>query len=156
MLITQEEHNSFRRVGTFWKPYSCQVGSQQVSTDRCLRDPRQSMSRSHFSIPEHCFVAKQFCRDMLKYSTCLLKLLKYTLRAEKMAESALRADSTLCPTLDDRRYIHLRWYCFVKTLNWIWQNGNLKNKHFIQVPLVPLVTDSISVALFQNYTVSLV
>ena len=28
------------------------------------------------------------------------KLLKYALRAEKMAESAVRADSTLCPTLD--------------------------------------------------------
>ena len=41
-----------------------------------------------FSIPEHCFVAKQlnktlFCRDTLKYGTCCRKLLKYAQRAEK-------------------------------------------------------------------------
>ena len=84
----RREHNSVRRVGTFWKPYSCQVGSQQVSTDRCLRDPRQSMSRSHFSIPEHCFVAKQlkktlFYRDTSKYGIFCRKLLKYALWAKK-------------------------------------------------------------------------
>ena len=33
------------------------------------------------------------------YSIFSHKLLKYALRAKKMAESALRADTTLCPTL---------------------------------------------------------
>ena len=58
----------------------------------------------HCYIPEHCFVAKQLnktfsCRDTLKNATFCQNLLKYALRAAKMAESALRADSTLCPTL---------------------------------------------------------
>ena len=64
-----------------------------------------------FSIPEHCFVAKQlnktlFCRDTSKYGIFCQKLLKYALRAEKMAASALRADSTLSPTLYSMSYIH--------------------------------------------------
>ena len=37
---------------------------------------------------------------MSQLSTFSRKLQKYALRAKKMAESALRADSTLCPTLN--------------------------------------------------------
>ena len=56
-----------------------------------------------FSIRKHCFVAKQlnktlFCRDTSKYGIFCRKLLKYALWAKKMAASAMRADSTLCPT----------------------------------------------------------
>ena len=61
--------------------------------------------REPLSIPKHCFVAKQlnktlFCRDTTKYGNFYRKLLKYALRAEKMAAGALGADSTLSPTLD--------------------------------------------------------
>ena len=41
-----------------------------------------------------------FCPDTSKYGTYCRKLLEYALRAEKMAASALRADSTLSPTLN--------------------------------------------------------
>ena len=62
------------------------------------------MSRSHFSIPEHCFVAKQldktlFCCNTSKHGIFCRKLLKYALTAQKMAASALRADSTFSLTL---------------------------------------------------------
>ena len=41
---------------------------------------------------------------MSKYGIFGRKLLKYALRAEKMAASALRADSTLSPTL--QQHVH--------------------------------------------------
>ena len=65
---------------------------------------RARETASHFSIPKHCFVARQltktlFCRDTSKIGVFCWKLLKYALRPKKMAASAMRADSTLSPTL---------------------------------------------------------
>ena len=72
-----------------------------------IESQRETKKRlaSHNYIPKHCFVAKQFdktlfCRNTPKYGIFCRKLLKYALWAEKMAASAMRADSTLCPTLD--------------------------------------------------------
>ena len=45
---------------------------------------------------------------MSKYGIFCRKLLKYALRAEKMAASALRADSTLSPTLQRRQKLLCR------------------------------------------------
>ena len=60
-----------------------------------------------FSIPKHCVAAKQlnmtlFCGEMSKYGIFCRKLLKYALLEEPkiIAASALRADSTLSPTLE--------------------------------------------------------
>ena len=99
-------------ISSQWKPESVRARGSQ-------REPEWESQRAMESILAYLNIVlllnkTLFCCDASKYGIFCRKLLKYALWAKKMAASAIRAHSTLCPTLPHHAWKQI-WQKYFQT-----------------------------------------